>query len=472
VKPSGAIEVAVGADVQALVNGAPTGATFWFAPGVHRVGGIVPKSNQVFLGADGAVLSGAKLVTSFSQEGGYFVASGQTQQGVRHATENGSAGAERAGYPDAFYLDNHPLKPVDALSKVVPGTFYFDYDADKVYFKDNPAGHTVEAAVAPSAFSNPSATGVTIQNLTLEKYASIPQHGAIEAGAGWVVRNNDIRLNYGAGVVGHNADDAQFIGNHIHDNGQLGIGGTGARMLVEGNEIDHNGIWSGIDPGWEAGGAKWALTTDLVVRGNFSHENRGPGLWTDINNYHTVYENNVVVSNTTAGIKHEISYDAVIRNNTIMGNGTGYGSPSWLWGGQIEIQNSKNVEVYGNRIDSTGDGYGNGIMLLQQNRGSGTRGVWETTGNQIHDNTIVSRELDGASGGVADYNNARLFTGGNVFANNHYYVTNAGSLHWAWNDGLRSFAGIQAAGQEKGSTVSTALPDTSAWLPSAPTPIR
>ena len=84
-------------------------------------------------------------------------------------------------------------------------------------------------------------------------------------------------------------------------------------------------------------------------------------MWTDINNIHTLYENNVVVNNTGTGISHEISYDAIIRNNVVMNNS---GDPrGWLWGGQINIQNSSNVDVYGNKIDMTG---ANGIVLIQQ----------------------------------------------------------------------------------------------------------
>jgi hypothetical protein len=51
------------------------------------------------------------------------------------------------------FLDNTPLKPVDALSKVVPGTFYFDYAADKIYIADSPTDHTVEAGKLPVAIA-------------------------------------------------------------------------------------------------------------------------------------------------------------------------------------------------------------------------------------------------------------------------------------------------------------------------------
>ena len=70
---------------------------------------------------------------------------------------------------ETVFVDNTPLKPVDALSKVVPGTFYFDYAADKIYIADNPIGHTIEAGKLADAFHG-SATNVTVQNLVIEKY--------------------------------------------------------------------------------------------------------------------------------------------------------------------------------------------------------------------------------------------------------------------------------------------------------------
>ena len=133
---------------------------------------------------------------------------------------------------------------------------------------------------------------------------------------------------------------------------------------MQGNDIAHNGFWAGVDPYWGAGGFKFTQTDGLVVRDNYSHNNDSYGMWTDIDNIHTLYENNVVVNNTGIGIAHEISYDAVIRNNVVMNNGGD--TRGWLWGGAIQIQNSSHVDVYGNKVDMTG---GNGIVMIQQNRG-------------------------------------------------------------------------------------------------------
>ncbi|MGE2748011.1 hypothetical protein, partial [Escherichia coli] len=80
-------------------------------------------------------------------------------------------------------------------------------------------------------------------------------------------------------------------------------------------------------------------------------------------------------------------------------------------------QNSKNVEVYGNHVDATTGG--NGITLIQQDRGSGAYGPHTTTGNAVHDNVIVDGTPGaGVSGSVADFDEAGLRNGENSFANN------------------------------------------------------
>jgi hypothetical protein len=475
-----AIHLHVGDNVAAIVSAAPTGATFFFEPGIYRRVVIRPKEGQTFIGAEGAILNGSDVLTNWTQSGKLWVIGGQTQQGRVH-TGDSEPGFDRAGFPQTVFVDDEPLKPVDALSKVVPGTFYFDYGADKIYIANNPTGQKVEAGKLAFAIGG-NAQNVTVQNFVIEKYDPTIQDGAIQGGQGWTIRDNEVRLNYAVGIIGR--DGSKIIGNYVHDNGQMGLGGSGDNILVQGNEIAKNGYWSGIDVLWEGGGFKYADTDRLVVRGNYSHDNHGSGMWTDINNIHTLYEDNLVVHNTHVGIQHEISYDAVIRNNTLIGNG--YGDPrGWLWGAEIQIQNSRNVDVYGNRIDMTGGG--NGIVLIQQNRGSGTHGPRVTTGNRIHDNIIVDHDSTGKIGGVADYDWPGMVKGGNTWTNNDYFMPDVVDRFW-WagpNDaaldranavdaasGLQGqrpmalggqFKDFQAASGESG-TISQAYPSTEDWL--------
>src|SRR5262245_59766190 len=176
--PVGAIILNPGDDVSAIVNAASAGATFYFEPGVYRDVSLWPKDGQTFIGAQGAVLNGSDVLTDWTQSGNLWVIGGQTQKGPVFTGAEFVAGTERPGYPETVFLDNTPLKPVDALSKVVPGTFYFDYAADQIYIADNPTGHTVEAGKLTDAFHG-SATNVTVQNLVVEKYDPMIQSGAI-----------------------------------------------------------------------------------------------------------------------------------------------------------------------------------------------------------------------------------------------------------------------------------------------------
>jgi len=159
----------------------------------------------------------------------------------------------------------------------------------------------VEASVTRSAFWG-SAADVTISGLTVEKYAIPAQFGAIGdqyPGPNWTVTNNEVRWNHGTGIALISSSQATL--NYCHHNGEKGIGGAGTNILVEGNQVSFNN-WAGFDPTWEAGGMKFALTTNLIVRRNSVHDNSGPGIWADVGNINTLIESNVVINNTGAGI--------------------------------------------------------------------------------------------------------------------------------------------------------------------------
>ena len=105
----------------------------------------------------------------------------------------------RAGYPETVFINDTPLKPVDALPKVVPGAFYFDYAADKIYIAENPQGQKVEAGKLTYAFRG-NAQNVTVQNLVIEKYDPPVQSGTVQGNKGWIIQDNEVRLNYAVGI--------------------------------------------------------------------------------------------------------------------------------------------------------------------------------------------------------------------------------------------------------------------------------
>jgi hypothetical protein len=307
----------------------------------------------------------------------------------------------------------------------------------------------VEIGTRAYAFSG-SASNVTIQEFTIEKYATPAQDAAINPSAdakGWNIRNNEIRWNHGWGL--RITTGMHAVKNYIHDNGQLGIGGTGTDVLIDTNDISANN-YAGFEHGWEAGGAKFVMTKNLVVRGNSVYGNFGTGLWTDTDNRNTLYDSNQVFDNIGPGIQHEISYDAVISHCDVRNNGRG-GSP-WLWGGQIQVQNSSNVEIVANYVEVL-DGVGNGITLIQQDRGA-----YFTANNYVHDNTVVYHGVNGKSGAVADFKGTSLFGGNNRFDFNVYHSSHPEGTHWAWQDDVRTWKGFKAFGQELHGKIDATVP--------------
>jgi hypothetical protein len=422
--PTG-VPIFPGEDIQAKVNAAAAGTAFVIKAGVHRLQQIRPKDGNTFAGEPGAILSGARLLTSFTRSGSYWVAGGQTQQGVVHG--DCQPGWPRCNYAEELFIDDQRLRHVDSLSAVTAGTWFFDYAGDRIYFADDPTGRRVETSVTTTAFE-PTAKNVTVSGLVIEKYASLAQYGAInlEGTTGWVVSNNDLRWNHGGAI--RTGTLAKIIGNKVRYNGQIGIVGAGDDLLVENNEIAYNNA-AHFESGWEAGGTKFVFTNRLIVRGNFVHHNDGPGLWTDIDNINTLYENNVSEDNQRMGIFHEISYAAVIRNNTVRRNG--FGMPDWAWGAGILVAASPDVEIYGNLVEGNADG----ITAIQQYRGSGAYGPHEISNLWVHDNNTTTQ---GWSGFVQDLGDNSYFTSRNNRFDRNRYQLGVGAYNFVWLNAPRN----------------------------------
>lgn len=437
------VVVRPGSDLQAIIDAFPEGTIFAVTPGTYRLERVVPKHRNQFLAQPGAVFSGARLLSP-RPAGPYWVAEGRSRP--LPAQQNGTCDPlfPMCRLRDDVYLNDVPLTRVFSLDQLAPGKWFADPDANLLYLADDPSGRVLEQADTEVAFAGP-AQGVRIRGLVIEKYATPAQQGAIYAPAslgarGWIIEDNEIRLNHGLGLTLHPGMTVRR--NRIHTNGQLGAGGVGEGISFEENELYGNN-YAHYYAGWEAGGAKFAITRGLIVRGNNVHHNAGPGLWTDIDNIDSLYEDNIVEYNDREGIVHEISYAAVIRNNIVRFNGRK--RFTWLWGSQILIQNSQNVLIEGNSVQVADTG-GNGISLIQQYRGPGLYGPYLTRNNAVRDNTIVYDGLEGMSGQVADFDRTQLTEANNQFDRNRYRFK-ANPQRWFWVD-EKDWPGLQASGQE------------------------
>lgn len=443
--PYDAIAIEPGKSIQAAVDFAGEGAVFCLKKGVHRAQAVRPRAGQGFYGEDEAVLNGSRLLDGFRREEGLWVANTQLQRVRKHGECLPSAPA--CDLPQAVFIDDKPLTRVLSKDGLASNEVYIDYAGGRIYLADDPTNHKVEATVASFAFQS-KASNVSISRLTIEKYGSRAQEGAIHAreGARWSIENCVVRLNSGAGIsVGtgtrvHNCD--------VHHNGQIGIEGHGNDIRIEGNRIWSNNIY-GFDPGWQAGGAKIALSNGVTFRGNHVHHNSGPGLWCDGDCRNVVYEDNLVEYNQQIGIFHEISFNAAIRRNVVRYNGTGNGS--WFWAADIVIAASQDVEVTGNTVTVASGACG--IVLIDQGRRDDGK-KYKTRNNTVRANEMT---FEGAvcAGGVSDTKpeneNFGIIThGGNRFDGNTYRVRGESKPpRFVWDQDVTDWNGFRGKGLEQ-----------------------
>jgi parallel beta-helix repeat protein len=282
--------------------------------------------------------------------------------------------------------------------------------------------------------------GLSFQNFTTE---------AVHAGWNWLIEDNEMRTSR----VGVAINDGTVLrNNYIHHNAQYGIkGGPTKNVLIDSNEVSYNNTLNSCGGSCEAdaGGSKIVGSTPgtwgVTWRGNWVHDNTGPGIWSDGNVHNVLYEGNTAERNSGPGIFHEISWDAVIRSNTVRNNDTEAAGKSCYWGSQIHVNNSQNVEIYGNTVGSQAGG--NGICLVDAARSDSAPFPTYLGNVSVHDNTIQlsSNAESGLVGGAA-----RSIT----FDRNAYRVVNTSSLYWAWYDKYPlTWSDFHARGQEPAGTV-------------------
>lgn len=466
-------QVAAGADIQAAINGAQEGATLCLAGALYRVANpLNPKKNQVLWGQGSATaISAAKVLTGWVRDGSDYRANGFLPSSPATDPDNGGrCDIQGCVYREDVYRDGVMLKRVLSRAALSPGKVYADYGANKIYIRDDPAGHTLEQNATRAVIygSNP---GATIKNLRVEGGANAEQTGGIDchdAASFWTIDTVDIRNMHGAGI---NCDSFTMRKSHVHHNGQLGISGHGDNIVVEDTEIDHNNT-AGYNDGWEGGGTKFSqgprgAQNGLLQRNNV-HDNLGAGLWCDINCYKWRIVGNTVTHNRAAGIFYEISHTCEVTGNTVSDNAWEFNVPNGFYNqADILISASPNCEVHANNVknfvgigglqqnrNGGGGNYGNscsingspnfpdGTPICEPNGDHLLKGLW------VHDNNVTPYTTDSLVAGISqDINDMAVFTSrNNRFANNTYI--NIGTRRvFNWNNQLLTYDEWKAAGQ-------------------------
>ena len=440
----------VGEDFQSVVDQHPAGTIYLIAKGVHREQQVIPDSGDTFLGEDGAVVSGARLLTGWKRDQGRWYVDGQRQQGFAHKLTYGAGkpvmepGYEADRFPEELFVDgDRRLRRVGSLGQLRPGTWFFDYGVDRIWLGEDPNRfRQVETSVATFAFSGSGVRDVTVANLVIEKYASPAQYGAVGGGHGqkfplhWTLRDLVVRDNHGQGItVGPGFTVENF---RVHGNGQLGIGGVGkndaayaAKVVVRCGEIDDNRVL-GYRSGWSGGGTKFALMRGgMLAERLHVHSNHGHGLWFDVENYDVVARSNLVENNDLVGIFYEISFGTTrIADNVVRGN---MGKAPNDWQPALYVSNSEDVTVVGNAVYDNHDAPGIGVRHDHNRLNShGAPAKW---GRRVlvRDNDVRAERAGGmVTNGVAD---SFSTSSGVKFEGNTWRVPNPAGPNFFWRSG-------------------------------------
>jgi hypothetical protein len=148
------------------------------------------------------------------------------------------------------------------------------------------------------------------------------------------------------------------------------------------------------------------------------------------------------------GIVQEISYQAIIRDNTVLQNGRL--TPASLDGAGIMIASSPNAAVFQNTVVRSADG----IALKQHSTGSGDRGAYVVRDAFVHDNLVLM--CNGETGGIQTVGDDALFTSRNNRFDRHTYLFAAARPEsWRWLNDFRTRSEWTGFGHDRHGTFRT-----------------
>jgi hypothetical protein len=408
-------------DVNALVAGGS--GTVTIPPGFYRIKApLRPGPGVKRLIGWGVVLDGSRTLTGWTaQQGGVWYLDGQlpgayTDAGAGHG-EDGS-GVQQ--WREQMWADGVYLRRVMNLNQLVPGTFFQDYTANRIWVADDPTKHMVEVATAPQGLVLGTA-GQAAEGMRVQRCANASQSGAVSVErADCHLLEVDSWWNHGRGTTLNNADRTVVTGGTDGENDQLGMAKYRCNgAIVEGRRFLRNnlhGLYQILD--WESGGLKWSRCTNGQTNNCQSIGNRGIGMWFDIGNDGEVINRAQIVGNSADGFRNEIGRNSKIVDSLVAGNCleqlTARGaSPVLLQGGEVNVHDCDGAnEISGCRIIATL----NGIVVQARPRTLDGVSLISTAVTVRGNNVTVTKGLTGTGTlGAGDVSKA-------VFTDNTYKV--------------------------------------------------
>jgi len=371
-----------GDDIAEIVDEAGDGAIFRLAAGIYANVTFSPRNGQTFIGENGVVFDGSTPITDWSQDGSLWTSRSFPSPKYSH----GPGRDGLAQYREDLFIDGVPYLRVASRAAVTRGTFY--QEQQQVWISVNPIGRATFASNTGVAVEGGTSADVTFRNIDFVYYASMAQHGAIEAQhtTGWTLENVNALYNHGGGLAAGSA--MKVIGGSYSYNGQIGIHGQDLDDLSITGVIVNANNYAGFDNGWDAGGIKVLTSDGVSISMSCVHGNSGTGIWLDTDVLGSSITGNAVFDNQLPGIVVEASRQGLLSRNRSLKNNRG-GEKEGYWSSEILVQNSSNIEVTDNVVVSQ---TGEGIGLVYDTRPLGRFGRHDT-----RNNTVIPRRAEADS---------------------------------------------------------------------------
>ncbi|MHA7239310.1 right-handed parallel beta-helix repeat-containing protein [Arthrobacter sp. TMS1-12-1] len=356
--------------IKAAVRRAVSGQTIVVRAGSYHEQVKIPTTKRITLQSypgEEVWLDGSRRVRGFEPEGRTFVAEGWTVEfdasptyarGRADGTTPGwtFVNDERpmASHPDQVWIDGEPQRQVGSPEDVAPGSFFVDYDSDRLVLGSDPSGKQVRASALAKAISIQSG-GSAVRGIGVRRFApSVPSMGAVTVESSGISIENVVIEQTSTTGLAVSGPDARLKGITLTGNGMLGASATYADGLsvIDLKVTDNN--TEGFNPSPVAGGFKIGRTRTVRVQDSLFEANEGTGLWFDESVEDMTVSGNDVIGNSAHGISVEISARAVIADNVVAENE----------GSGLKINNTSDVEIWNNSFI----GNGRAINIVQDSR--------------------------------------------------------------------------------------------------------
>jgi parallel beta-helix repeat protein len=299
-------------------------------------------------------------------------------------------------YAEQVLANGSPMTQVLSFGELKAGTFYVDWDANRMYVwapgGADPTTAQVVASTRQRLFGPSSPTtgqNIVVDGITFRHAANFSQNGAVETGTGWRLEDSIVEWTNGTGVT-VSGDGVVLLRVTARDNGQSGISGSGGSNDLIKDSVSAQNNYKGYKVGWEAGGGKFSLTDGMYVVNYTAYENTGPGIWFDFDNSNfavvgsTFYDNrNQDEGWEGVGIMTEINPGPVRFENNLAHDNQFAG---------IVLAESEHVSVIGNTLinnrldlrDMTGREFSMSDVRITNNKFKNapihtSLGTWTTT---------------------------------------------------------------------------------------------